>query len=163
VYAQVHFEPGKSLFLNSQFHHFSKFYRIVCTGSIGIHPDFITISSSQQLPCRYIVGFSCQIPESHFNCANPSALTAMVSELPYDLEDHFNITGIKSQYPAFQEKSIPYIGAVPYFAQSVNTLVGIDPYNMLIHYSCITHISYFKIRRAGCPADLLGGLGNCIL
>src|ERR1035437_1171928 len=105
------------------------FFGRFCLRRIRIEPDFVPVSSAKQLPCRNSVGFTNQIPESHFHSTYASCLTGWSSELLYTLEYHFHITWIHAKNTTFQHECITDIGSISHFPQTVNTLIGINSYN----------------------------------
>ena len=85
------------------------------------------------------------------------------AELAYCLEQHFHITGILSKDTAFQHQGVPFIGAVAYFAQTVDALVGIDANDggaADVLDNAVPHIGDLQVGRAGIAADLLRALGD---
>ena len=129
---KIHFKPGKALFFNSFFHGYCKSLWIPGTGSISIQSYFIAISATKQLPCRNTISFAAQIPECHFNSTYTTTLASMITILPDYFKNHFNITWIQTQNPAFKEQCIAVISSIPYFTETINALVCINPYNCVL-------------------------------
>ncbi len=154
MYSQIHLQPCKALLLDSSFHRRGESDRVVCPRGIGIQPDLVAVSSSEELPRRNAVCLSAQIPEGHFDSTNSASLPSMVTVLPYYLEYHLNVTRIQSQYPAFQHQGVSFVGSVPNLTKAIDTLVGVYPYDCRssdIAYHGNSHIGYLQVARTGSP------------
>ena len=74
----------------------------------------------------------------------------MEAILPYYFEYHFNIAGVEAKDPAFEHKGIALICPVPYFSQTVNTLVCVYPDycgSSNVPDDCNPHVGYLQVRR----------------
>src|SRR5437899_658572 len=144
--AQIHFEPGEAHDFLAFFHALRVDFRIFRLGGVGIDTNLVAkLAAAYQRVHGSVVDFAGDIPERHFDGADSAALARVSAKLLHLAENLVELEGILAQYPALEKQRIRRAGTVADFAQSVDSLIGIDANDWARARARLHHSGYAQV------------------